>query len=80
MSFPKNSFSGEAAQHGRPLQTPLVRLIKFYTGQVILLDIKSNNIPGILSHYFIETYHLFQKENIYVKVAIKLSIKLLHFH
>ncbi len=24
-----NSFSGEAAQHGRPLQTPLVSLINF---------------------------------------------------
>ncbi len=27
---------------------------------IILLDIKSNNIPGILSHY-IETYPLFQR-------------------
>ncbi len=24
-----NSFSGEATQHGRPLQTPLVSLIKY---------------------------------------------------
>ncbi len=48
-----NSVSGEAAQHGRPLQTPLVSLIKFVVyGKVEYLSSKCQIYYGAHIFFF----------------------------